>query len=70
MRQKVAHPTINEVKLVAEEGGYLVLLKELPSFDTMDGITWAVPEVGENRKWVNSPPVDIGIPLVYLTMES
>jgi LacI family transcriptional regulator len=61
-----------------------VLLKELPSYDTeditpifqaflsrhVDGIIWAVPEVGENRKWVNDPPADIEVPLVYLTMEA
>ena len=34
----------------------------------VDGIIWAVPEVGENRKWVNNPPADIDIPLVYITM--
>jgi LacI family transcriptional regulator len=35
----------------------------------VDGIIWAVPEVGENRKWINKLPLDIEIPLVYLTME-
>lgn len=75
--------TLSGIASAAEDAGYSVLLKELASFDTeeispifqaflsrhVDGIIWAVPEVGENRKWVESPPVDIGIPLVYLTME-
>jgi LacI family transcriptional regulator len=59
-----------------------VLLKELPRFDDndmapifqallsrhVDGIIWAVPEVGENRSWVKNPPSDLDIPLVYLKM--
>ena len=76
-------PTYGSIS-AAEEAGYSVLLKELPSYDTeditpifqaflsrhVDGIIWAVPEVGENRKWVNNPPADIELPLVYLTMET
>lgn len=75
--------TLSGITSAAEEAGYSVLLKELPSYDTeeitpifqaflsrhVDGIIWAVPEVGENRKWANNPPADIEIPLVYLTME-
>lgn len=75
--------TLSGITSAAEEAGYSVLLKELPSFDTediapifqallsrhVDGIIWAVPEVGENRKWVNNLPADIDVPLVYLTME-
>jgi LacI family transcriptional regulator len=75
--------TLSGIASAAEDAGYSVLLKELPSFDTkdispifqaflsrhVDGIIWAVPEVGENRKWINNPPTDIEIPLVYLTME-
>jgi LacI family transcriptional regulator len=76
--------TLSGITSAAEETGYSLLLKELPSYDTeditpifkellsrhVDGIIWAVPEVGENRKWVNNPPADIGVPLVYLTMET
>jgi len=76
--------TLSGITSAAEDSGYSVLLKELPSFDTeditpifqaflsrhVDGILWAVPEVGENRKWVNNPPADIDVPLVYLTMEA
>lgn len=73
---------LSGISAAAEEFGYALLLQELPSFDTqnitpifqsllsrhVDGIIWAVPEVGENRKWVNTRPADIEIPLVYLTM--
>jgi LacI family transcriptional regulator len=75
--------TLSGITSAAEEAGYSLLLKELPSYDTediqpifqaflsrhVDGIIWAVPEVGENRKWVNHPPADIDVPLVYITME-
>jgi DNA-binding LacI/PurR family transcriptional regulator len=75
--------TLSGITAAAEEAGYSVLLKELPSYDTedvqpifqaffarhVDGIIWAVSEVGENRKWLNNPPADIEVPLVYITME-
>lgn len=75
--------TLSGITSAAEEAGYSILLTELPSNDTedihpifqaflsrhVDGIIWAVPEVGENRKWVDHPPADIEVPLVYLTME-
>jgi LacI family transcriptional regulator len=74
--------TLSGITSAAEEAGYSILLKELSSYDTenispivqafrsrqVDGIIWAVPEVGENRKWVNNLPLDIEVPLVYLTM--
>ena len=58
--------TLSGITAAAEEVGYSILLKELPSYDTeeikpifqallsrhVDGIIWAVPEVGENRNWV------------------
>jgi DNA-binding LacI/PurR family transcriptional regulator len=75
--------TLSGITSAAEEAGYSLLLKELPSFDEIDvapifqaflsrhvdGIIWAVPEIGENRQWVNNPPSDMEVPLVYLTME-
>jgi len=76
--------TLSGIASAVEEAGYSLILKELPSFDAndvspifqallsrhVDGIIWAVPEIGENRKWVNNPPLDVEVPLVYLTMES
>jgi DNA-binding LacI/PurR family transcriptional regulator len=75
--------TLSGITAAAEEAGYSILLKELPSYDTeeiapifqaffsrhVDGIIWAVPEVAENRQWVTHPPADIEVPLVYITME-
>jgi DNA-binding LacI/PurR family transcriptional regulator len=75
--------TLSGIASAVEEAGYSLLLKELPNFDAnniapifqallsrhVDGIIWAVPEIGENRKWVNNPPSDVEVPLVYLTME-
>lgn len=76
--------TLSGITSTAEEAGYSLLLKVLPSFDSnnvvpifqmflshhVDGIIWAVAEVGENRNWVNKLPPDLEIPIVYLTMES
>ena len=75
--------TLSGITSAAEEAGYSILLKELPSYEMedigpifqaflsrhVDGIIWAVPEVSENRKWVINPPADIEVPLVYITME-
>ena len=76
--------TLSGITSAAEEAGYSILLKELPNYDSedvapifkaflsqhVDGIIWAVPEVGENRKRVKKLPADIEIPLVYITMET
>ncbi len=75
--------TLNGITSAAEEAGYSLLLKELPRYDAedvvpifqallsrhVDGIIWAVPEVGENRNWVDKKSLDLKIPIVYLTME-
>ena len=75
--------TLSGITNAVEEFGYSLLLKEQSRFDAnnvapifqefisrhVDGIIWAVPEVGENRSWVNKPPSDLNIPIVYLTME-
>ena len=75
--------TLNGITSAAEEAGYALLLKELPRFDAenvvpifqallsrhVDGIIWAVPEVGENRNWVDGQSFDLQIPIVHLAME-
>jgi DNA-binding LacI/PurR family transcriptional regulator len=75
--------TLSGITVAAEAAGYSMLLKEIPQYDTedimpifqaflsrhVDGIIWAVPEVGENHKWVDNLPTDIEVPLVYITME-
>lgn len=74
--------TLSGIAAAAEEAGYALLLKELPSFVSsnvtpifqtllshhVDGIIWAVPEIGDNHTWVNSSPTDLAVPIVYLTM--
>lgn len=76
--------TLSGITSAAEGAGYSLLLKELPRFDAnniapifqtllsrhVDGIIWAVPEVGENLNWINKSSLDLNIPMVYLTMKS
>ncbi|MBN2502481.1 MAG: LacI family DNA-binding transcriptional regulator [Anaerolineales bacterium] len=76
--------TLSGITSRAEELGYTLLLKEFPRFDIaeiepllqtllsrhVDGIVWAVPEVGNNRKQLESKLADLPVPLVFLTMES
>ncbi len=75
--------TLSGIASAAEAAGYSLLLKELPKFNTnniipliqsflsyhVDGIIWAVPEVGDNHAWVTEQSLDIDVPLVYITME-
>ena len=76
--------TLSGITEAAERAGYALLLKELPRFDAddiapifhalvsrhVDGIIWAVPEVGENRKPFSSLPLHLGVPVMYITMET
>jgi LacI family transcriptional regulator len=75
--------TLNGITSMAEELKYTLLLEELPRFDTedikplfqdllshhVDGIVWAVPEVGDNRRWVDEILRDVPVPVVFLTMQ-
>jgi LacI family transcriptional regulator len=75
--------TLNGITSMAEELNYALLLEELPRFDTeeiepllqnllarhVDGIVWAVPEVGDNRRWVDEILNDVRVPVVFLTMQ-
>jgi len=75
--------TLSGITAAAEEAGYSLLLKELTQFDAknidpifqeltahhVDGIIWAVPEVGDNCNWVTHPSMEIDVPIVYITME-
>ena len=75
--------TLNGITSKAAELNYALLLEELPWFDTenikpllqsllshhVDGIVWAVPEVGDNRRWVDEILKDVPVPVVFLTMQ-
>jgi DNA-binding LacI/PurR family transcriptional regulator len=75
--------TLSGITSTAEKAGYSLLIKEQPDFNAndiipvfrtllsrhVDGVIWAVPEVGENRNWVNQLPLDLDIPIVYMAME-
>ena len=76
--------TLNGITEKAEELGYALLLKELPSFATkdiqpildsllarqVDGIIWAVPEVGGNMRWLQARQPSIPVPMFFLTIEA
>ncbi len=74
--------TLNGITQEAEACGYSLLLKELPRFDAnnyhellhsllsnqVDGVIWAVPEIGTNREWVQEEMPKAPVPIVFLTM--
>ena len=75
--------TLSGITAAAADAGYALLLEELPRYDMddaspifhaltsrqVDGIIWAVPEVGSNRRWTAHLPVELQVPIVYLAME-
>jgi LacI family transcriptional regulator len=76
--------TLNGITQQAEDLGYTLLLKELPAFHTndirpllnsllerrVDGIIWAVPEVGDNRAWLEDELDELSTPVVFMTMQA
>jgi LacI family transcriptional regulator len=76
--------TLNGITRQAEELGYGLMLKELPSFHSndikpilntlisrqVDGIIWAVSEIGDNRDNLQQLHKELSIPMVFLTMGS
>ncbi|MBN1992483.1 MAG: LacI family DNA-binding transcriptional regulator [Anaerolineae bacterium] len=74
--------TLNGITTQAEAKGYSLLLKKLPRFDTgnvepifndllarqVDGIIWAVPEVGNNCDWLHERLPGLPVPIIFLTM--
>lgn len=75
--------TLSGITGKAEELDYSLLLEEIPRFDSenikpllqnliarhVDGIVWAVPEVGDNRRWIDDILKDVPVPVVFLTMQ-
>ena len=75
--------TLDGITSQAEKMDYTLLLKNLDRFDSdnvqpilqtllshhVDGIVWAVPQVGDNHCWVDTVLSEIPVPIVFLTME-
>jgi LacI family transcriptional regulator len=74
--------TLSGITEQAEAMGYALLLKELLDFVAgeavpllgallsrqVDGIIWAVSEVGNNRDWLRERLSDLSVPIIFLTM--
>jgi LacI family transcriptional regulator len=74
--------TLSSITYQAEAMGYSLLLKVLPRFDTddvepildallarqVDGVIWAVPEVGNNHEWMDRRLPKLPVPIIFLTM--
>jgi LacI family transcriptional regulator len=75
--------TLNGIASKVGQLKYSLLLEEQPHFDMedirpllqnllshhVDGIVWAVPEIGDNRRWVDVILQDVPVPVVFLTMQ-
>jgi len=75
--------TMSGIAKETEQLGYGLYLKALPRFNTdiiqniidwfltrqVDGIIWAVPEIGNNRDWINNFIDNIRLPIIFLTAE-
>src|SRR3972149_2858964 len=75
--------TLNGIADKADELGYMLLMKELDSFDAnriddvinsllarqVDGILWAVPEIGDNHVWIEERKEKIPVPVLFIAMQ-
>lgn len=75
--------TLNGIADKADELGYMLLMKELNNFDSnsiddvidsllarqVDGILWAVPEIGDNHAWVDESMEKIPVPVLFIAMQ-
>jgi DNA-binding LacI/PurR family transcriptional regulator len=69
---------LHGITQAAEEEGYGLLLKQLPTFGStavesildrlverrVEGVIWAVPEVGDNHAWLQNHTSRLGVPVV------
>ncbi len=74
---------LNGVTQQAEASGYSLFLRESAKFQPddiqslirpllarqVDGIVWAIPDIGSNHGWVRKQNVDLPVPMVFLTMK-
>lgn len=75
--------TLNGIADQADKLGYMLLMKELNSFEAykiddvinsllsrqVDGILWAAPEIGDNHAWIEERLEKIPVPIVFLAMQ-
>ncbi len=75
--------TLNGIADKADELGYMLLMKELNNLDAnriddvidsllarqVDGILWAVPEIGDNHAWIEERMEKIPVPVLFLAMQ-
>jgi LacI family transcriptional regulator len=75
--------TLNGITHMAEELGYALQLKSFHAFKPeevaevlndllshqVEGIVWAMPEIGNNRLWLDQECPDLPVPMVFLTMQ-
>jgi DNA-binding LacI/PurR family transcriptional regulator len=74
--------TLNGIADMADELGYMLLMKKMDNFDTIridgvidsllarhvDGIIWDVPENDENQNWAREIE-NLPVPIVFMSME-
>jgi len=75
--------TLNGISDKADELGYMLLMKELGSFNTdridevldsllsrqVDGILWAAPEIADNHAWVDKGLEKFPVPILFIAMQ-
>jgi len=75
--------TLNGIADKADELGYMLLMKELGSFDAnriddvidsllarqVDGILWAAPEIANNHAWVDKGLEKFPVPILFIAMQ-
>jgi LacI family transcriptional regulator len=75
--------TLSGIEQEASNLGYTILLHLIRQPETnnveqlfrkmysryVDGIIWAVPEIGENRAWLENKAPGLSVPIVFLSME-
>jgi LacI family transcriptional regulator len=75
--------TLSGIEQEASNLGYTILLHLVRQPETnnveqllrkmssryVDGIIWAVPEIGENRAWLKDNTLNLSVPIVFLSME-
>ena len=76
--------TLSGITEQAERMGYALLLKELSHFNAqdlqplfnsliarqIDGAIWAMPEVGDNRNWLDTELEGLPAPVIFMNMQA